>query len=152
MTKGTPKPGSDAALARGCRCPVLDNAHGRGAWGSDSLFWIAQNCPLHGTNSPKKRKQTVAKSKKLKDPEPEKNPVLKELIQWAERLDRRTKGDEVCHALDEVVIDTKLVEASEINNQGYDAQLAYLVECDATDDARLALTALGKELDQNQDQ
>lgn len=26
----TPKPGSDDAIARGCTCPVLDNARGRG--------------------------------------------------------------------------------------------------------------------------
>jgi len=31
--------------------PVLDNAHGRGAWGSsgdDAVFWISETCPLHG--------------------------------------------------------------------------------------------------------
>lgn len=40
-----PPPGSDAALALGCRCPVLDNAHGRGVEGR---FWMSADCPLHG--------------------------------------------------------------------------------------------------------
>lgn len=51
-------PGSDRARAAGCRCPVLDNNHGRfplqppdeafpdGAW------WITSDCPLHGIPSP----------------------------------------------------------------------------------------------------
>lgn len=46
-----PNPGSDEALDLGCRCPVLDNANGRGAWGSsgeDAVFWINGDCPLHG--------------------------------------------------------------------------------------------------------
>lgn len=42
-------PGSDEALARGCTCPVLDNAHGRG-WVIDGepVWWIRADCPLHG--------------------------------------------------------------------------------------------------------
>ena len=47
----TPNPGSDEALELGCRCPVLDNAHGRGAMGTtgdDAEFWISAACPLHG--------------------------------------------------------------------------------------------------------
>lgn len=45
-----PNPGSQEARDRGCQCPVLDNAHGRGAWGSegdDAVFWIAEGCPVH---------------------------------------------------------------------------------------------------------
>ena len=42
----TPNPGSDAALELGCQCPILDNNHGHG-WGA-SLFWITEDCPLHG--------------------------------------------------------------------------------------------------------
>ena len=45
-----PNPGSDAAINQGCRCPVLDNAHGRGAWGSEgpeAFFWTSKLCPLH---------------------------------------------------------------------------------------------------------
>ena len=46
-----PNPGSDEARELGCRCPVLDNAHGRGAWGTsgdDAVFWTSETCPLHG--------------------------------------------------------------------------------------------------------
>jgi len=42
-----PNPGSDEALARGCKCPVLDNHHGRGAYHREGLFFIAGGCPLH---------------------------------------------------------------------------------------------------------
>lgn len=45
----TPNPGSDQALSVGCRCPVLDNAHGRG--GNPCGFWIAANCPVHGAKA-----------------------------------------------------------------------------------------------------
>lgn len=38
-----PNPGSDAALDRGCTCPVLDNGHGRG----NGPFWITGGCPVH---------------------------------------------------------------------------------------------------------
>ena len=53
-----PNPGSNEALARGCKCPVLDNAHGRGVpWprtdGRDPVeypsFWTHPDCPLHGS-------------------------------------------------------------------------------------------------------
>jgi len=43
-------PGSDEALARGCRCAVLDNAHGAGFRTNERgepLFWITCGCPLH---------------------------------------------------------------------------------------------------------
>jgi len=46
-----PNPGSDEAIELGCFCPVLDNAHGRGAWysgGEDAVFWTNPKCPLHG--------------------------------------------------------------------------------------------------------
>ena len=60
-------PGSDAARDLGCRCPVLDNAHGRGAWGSegpDAVFWISESCKLH-TGNPKSITKTVT-AKKVK--------------------------------------------------------------------------------------
>ena len=50
-----PNPGSDEARELGCRCPVLDNAHGRGAWGTsgdDAVFWISETCPLHYGGAP----------------------------------------------------------------------------------------------------
>jgi hypothetical protein len=42
--RDTPNPGSDAAIAIGCTCPVMDNGHGRGING---LFWYSQDCPVH---------------------------------------------------------------------------------------------------------
>lgn len=43
-------PGSDKALDAGCQCPVLDNAHGRGAGG---MWWIGSDCKLHaGKDAP----------------------------------------------------------------------------------------------------
>lgn len=40
-------PGSDEAVKAGCLCPVMDNGHGKGAWGRDGTFWINGDCPLH---------------------------------------------------------------------------------------------------------
>ena len=49
-TEQVPNPGSDEALAQGCRCPVLDNGHGKGIlWGGKPSFWITKGCPLHDT-------------------------------------------------------------------------------------------------------
>lgn len=50
-------PGSDEALEQGCMCPVLDNSHGKGAWGypvdeqGRPSYWINAACPLHGTGA-----------------------------------------------------------------------------------------------------
>jgi hypothetical protein len=47
-------PGSQEAIAKGCRCPVLDNGHGEGAYvDKDGVaqFWINVDCPLHGLNA-----------------------------------------------------------------------------------------------------
>lgn len=41
-------PGSPEAVAIGCRCPILDNGHGRGYMGQAGVFVYAQPCPLHG--------------------------------------------------------------------------------------------------------
>ena len=49
-SKDTPNPGSKEAVAQGCKCPVLDNAHGKGfPYGEDGKpeFWITEGCPLH---------------------------------------------------------------------------------------------------------
>lgn len=49
---GKPNPGSRLAVEMGCRCPVLDNAHGAGArFGRPGEFWITETCPLHGNPS-----------------------------------------------------------------------------------------------------
>ena len=42
-----PNPGSDAALALGCKCAVLDNGHGRGSLWGDGVFVITVGCPVH---------------------------------------------------------------------------------------------------------
>lgn len=48
-------PGSQEALAAGCRCPVIDNGRGRGYGGGsvrdkngDVVFVVASDCPIHG--------------------------------------------------------------------------------------------------------
>lgn len=46
-TNAVPNPGSDEAVARGCTCPVIDNAHGRGFRGSPWQFVMVAGCPLH---------------------------------------------------------------------------------------------------------
>ena len=53
----TPPPGSPEAVALGCRCPVLDNAHGRGHFGDGERFgwWVIADCPLHGGDKPEPR-------------------------------------------------------------------------------------------------
>jgi hypothetical protein len=43
-----PAPGSAAALALGCECPVLDNDHGKGLGGG--RYWISGGCKIHGVN------------------------------------------------------------------------------------------------------
>lgn len=49
-------PGSDAALDAGCRCPVLDNGHGRGfpGKGGKTDYWINPTCELPGHGVPLK--------------------------------------------------------------------------------------------------
>ena len=43
-----PNPGSKEAIAMGCRCPALDNAHGAGfPWGGKQSFYISELCKLH---------------------------------------------------------------------------------------------------------
>lgn len=50
-------PGSDEAIAAGCRCPRMDNGHGRGYMGGvkdeqgRTVFVITLDCPLHGKNA-----------------------------------------------------------------------------------------------------
>ena len=54
MMSTKPNPGSDEALTVGCKCPVLDNAHGRGYRGGvkdehgETMFVMSTDCPLHG--------------------------------------------------------------------------------------------------------
>lgn len=49
-----PNPGSAEAISQGCKCPRLDNAHGRGYMGGVRdengalVFVVRLDCPLHG--------------------------------------------------------------------------------------------------------
>ena len=44
-----PHPGSSEALARSCRCPVIDNHYGRGIETTmGTIWWMSADCPLHG--------------------------------------------------------------------------------------------------------
>ena len=59
-TSTVPNPGSDEALASGCTCAVLDNAHGKGfPYKGGTSFWITEGCPVH-----------FPKSDTAKDPRP----------------------------------------------------------------------------------
>lgn len=44
-----PNPGSKEAIEQGCKCPVLDNGHGRGHLGDGEKYgwWTSAECPLH---------------------------------------------------------------------------------------------------------
>lgn len=46
-TSAVPNPGSDAAIARGCTCSVLDNGHGHGHLGQPGVFVYLVGCPVH---------------------------------------------------------------------------------------------------------
>jgi hypothetical protein len=46
MTSDPPNPGSAEAKARGCKCAVLDNNHGKFPPMGDD-WWITEGCPLH---------------------------------------------------------------------------------------------------------
>lgn len=48
MNKKSPNPGSDEAIAQGCKCPVIDNCHGKGYMGIPDVFVYTENCPIHG--------------------------------------------------------------------------------------------------------
>lgn len=51
-TETIPNPGSIEAVSKGCSCPVMDNAHGRGVnpGEADTLFWVNGSCPIHGSD------------------------------------------------------------------------------------------------------
>lgn len=46
-----PYPGSDEAIKKGCKCPILDNGHGDKEIGRIRGFWINANCSLHGDDN-----------------------------------------------------------------------------------------------------
>ena len=44
-------PGSPEAIDIGCKCPIMDNRHGAGAYfgeNNEPIFWFNLDCPLHG--------------------------------------------------------------------------------------------------------
>jgi hypothetical protein len=44
-----PNPGSDDAVAQGCKCPVMDNCRGAGIPTSGGVcFYYSDDCPMHG--------------------------------------------------------------------------------------------------------
>lgn len=43
----SPRPGSREALDAGCKCPVLDNAHGAGYMGVKGTYVYNSDCELH---------------------------------------------------------------------------------------------------------
>jgi hypothetical protein len=45
-------PGSDKAVKAGCRCPVMDNHHGKGipTESGEPMYWLVSNCPLHSND------------------------------------------------------------------------------------------------------
>ena len=45
-------PGSPEAGAKGCKCPVIDNHHGKGIRDDGKMFVINGLCPMHGTPLP----------------------------------------------------------------------------------------------------
>jgi len=47
MKKKIPNPGSDAAIKKGCICPVLDNGHGDEELGKIRGFICNMECPIH---------------------------------------------------------------------------------------------------------
>lgn len=52
MSKNKNNPGSKEAIKNGCLCPIYDNNHGNGLGYKDEngkeMFYINQDCPLHG--------------------------------------------------------------------------------------------------------
>lgn len=46
-----PNPGSNGAVSKGCKCPIIDNHYGAGIFIDSNglpLFVINADCPLHG--------------------------------------------------------------------------------------------------------
>lgn len=58
MAKEFLNPGSSEALKKGCKCPVLDNNYGTGfLLKGDQVFYMNENCPLHGLIKSAKQKK-----------------------------------------------------------------------------------------------
>jgi hypothetical protein len=59
-----PTPGSPAAIASGCLCPILDNHQGTGRPSGDGTYTFIHsgNCPLHGFTRPPHSTTTIDSS------------------------------------------------------------------------------------------
>lgn len=48
MENKPPPPGSNEAIELGCKCPVIDNAHGKGiVINGEVMYWYSQDCGIH---------------------------------------------------------------------------------------------------------
>lgn len=47
MTPNTPPPGSPEAVKLGCKCPRMDNGHGKGYMGVAGVYVYHGECPVH---------------------------------------------------------------------------------------------------------
>lgn len=52
MSAEKPNPGSDEARAAGCKCPVMDNNHGKYAPYPPDGWWMVGDCPVHQYPAP----------------------------------------------------------------------------------------------------
>ena len=52
-TTDPPPPGSDAAVALGCTCPVIDNARGKGYRGMPGVYVYSHGCAVHSPTEPR---------------------------------------------------------------------------------------------------
>lgn len=48
----TPPPGTHEAIVKGCTCPVIDNAYGRGYMGQPGIYVFTVGCPVHWPDKP----------------------------------------------------------------------------------------------------
>lgn len=60
-----PNPGSEEARKKGCLCPILDNAHGRGHMGVPDRFVWRDDCPLHGTKAQAERERVATEMARI---------------------------------------------------------------------------------------
>ena len=53
MKNKAPNPGSLEAVKGGCKCPVIDNAYGKGYLGDFSHYGFVfhEDCPMHGARA-----------------------------------------------------------------------------------------------------
>lgn len=137
-----PNPGSDEALERGCKCPVLDNHHGRGHLvGGD--FVIVPSCPLHGTDADTDDSMTTHTETDDTDTEADVTAAVHTLADAAYCLrgfPAMAIEPSSYDAIADAIGDLKMVAAdvSEPTYDDYDPQTPDPVGTNATGTARLA--------------